>query len=60
MQWALGNLATQDITGRGRRESHVGLIRVTAADQATLRDHKPDRIRVEVDAGNPIKRVYCG
>ena len=60
VQWALGQEATQETMGRVWRESQAGLIRPIAPGQPITKDLRLDRVNVELDAGNRIKRVYCG
>lgn len=60
VQWAIGADAGTEVTGRIWRESHAGLIRPIAPGQAVTRDHRPDRINVEIDADNVIRRIWCG
>lgn len=60
VQWAIGQEATQDTMGRVWRESRAGLIRPIALGQPVTKEFRVDRVNVELDAGNRIKRVYCG
>jgi len=60
VQWAIGQQASQETTGRVWRESHAGLIRPISPGQAVTRDYRADRVNIELDADNRITRVYCG
>lgn len=60
VQWAVGQVATPAVTGRVWRESHAGLIRPLRPEQTVGRDMRPDRVTLELDRDNTIKRVYCG
>lgn len=60
VQWAIGEPATQAITGRVWRESHAGLIRPIAPNQPVTRDYRADRINVDIDADNIIRKAWCG
>ena len=60
VQWAIGEQATQDVTARVWRESHAGLIRPIAPDQPVTRDYRQDRINIDIDAGNVIRKAWCG
>lgn len=60
VQWAVGQTATPEVTGRVWRESHAGLIRPLRPEQTTSRAMRPDRVTLELDSNNTIQRVYCG
>ncbi|MHC9084494.1 I78 family peptidase inhibitor [Luteimonas sp. RIT-PG2_3] len=60
VQWAIGEQATQDVTARVWRESHAGLIRPIAPNQPVTRDYRQDRINIDIDAGNVIRKAWCG
>ena len=60
VQWAIGEEATQQTMARVWRESHAGLIRPIAPDQAVTADFRQDRVNVELDADNRIVRIRCG
>ena len=60
VQWAVGQPATAEVSGRVWRESHAGLLRPIAPGQAVRQDHRPDRINLEVDRDNVILRAWCG
>lgn len=60
VQWAVGQAATQEVTGRVWRESGSGLIRPIAPNQAVAANQRDDRINVYIDAGNIITRITCG
>ncbi|WP_372015103.1 I78 family peptidase inhibitor [Pseudoxanthomonas sp. 10H] len=58
--WAVGKQAEQDVMRRVWHESGAGLIRPIGPDTAVTRDHRPDRVNVEIDRNNTITRVTCG
>lgn len=60
VQWAVGQTATSEVTGRVWRESHAGLIRPLRPERTAGRDTRPDRVTLELDRDNTIRRVYCG
>ena len=60
VQWAVGQVSTSEVTGRGWRQRHAGLIRPLRPERTAGRDTRPDRITLELDRDNTIRRVYCG
>ena len=60
VQWAVGQRATIEVTGRVWRESGAGLIRPLRPEQVVGRSLRPDRVTLELDADDVIRRVYCG
>lgn len=60
VQWAIGQIATSEVTGRVWRESHAGLVRPLRPEQVTGASARPDRITLELDRENVIRKVYCG
>lgn len=60
VQWALGQTASSEVTGRVWRESHAGLIRPLRPEQVAGASTRADRVTVELDRENVIRRVYCG
>jgi len=60
VQWAVGQPGTAEVSERVWRESHAGLIRPLRPEQVTGASTRPDRITIELDADNVIRRVYCG
>ncbi|KAF1708544.1 hypothetical protein CSC70_12935 [Pseudoxanthomonas kalamensis DSM 18571] len=60
VQWAIGQPASQEVMGKVWRESHGGLIRPIAPNQAVTQDYRADRVNVVVDKDNVITRIYCG
>lgn len=60
VQWAVGQIATVEVTGRVWRESHAGLVRPLRPEQAVGHSVRPDRVTLELDRENVIQRVYCG
>ena len=60
VQWAVGQVSTSEVTGRVWRERHAGLIRPLRPERTAGRDTRPDRITLELDRDNTIRRVYCG
>lgn len=60
VQWAVGQIATSEVTGRVWRESHAGLIRPLRPEQTAAPGARPDQVTLELDRDNTIRRVYCG
>jgi len=60
VQWAVGQHATAEVTGRVWRESHAGLLRPLRPEQVTGKSTRADRVTLELDNDNVIRRVYCG
>lgn len=60
VQWALGMAGDQATMGRIWRESGAGLFRPLVKGQTPLRDHKPDRVNIHLDADNRIVAIDCG
>ncbi len=58
--WAVGQPADQTVMARVWRESRAGLVRPISPGQAVTRDHRADRLNVEIGADNRITRVSCG
>ena len=60
VQWAVGREASADVSGRVWRESGAGLIRPLRPEQVAERSRREDRVTLELDADNVIRRIYCG
>ena len=58
--WAVGKQAEQETMRRIWHESGAGLIRPIGPDTAVTRDHRPDRVNVEIDRNNTITGITCG
>lgn len=59
VEWAVGATADQATLGKVWRGSGAGLIRPVSPGQAVLRDHRPDRVTVEIDGANRIVAIRC-
>lgn len=59
VQWAVGQVATSAVTGRVWRDSRAGLIRPRRPEPIVGRDTRLDRMTLELDRDNTIRRMYC-
>ncbi|HRN61934.1 MAG TPA: hypothetical protein PK743_00585 [Luteimonas sp.] len=59
LAWAVGQPASEDNIRRLSRESGAGLVNPIGPETAVRADHRDDRLRVFVDAGNVIQAVRC-
>lgn len=57
--WAVGQPANEANMRRVSRESGAGLVNPIGPASNPRRDHRPDRLRVFIDAGNVIQAVRC-
>ncbi len=57
--WAIGQPANEENMRRISRESGAGLVNPVGPATNVRGDHRVDRLRVFVDAGNVIQAVRC-
>ncbi|HEU0153516.1 MAG TPA: I78 family peptidase inhibitor [Arenimonas sp.] len=59
-QWAVGQIATDEIVLRVRADTTSASYRVIAPGMAVTMDYREDRVNLDVDAENRITAVRCG
>lgn len=59
LQWAIGKTNDEPTVRRLKQESGAGLLNPIGPKTIVSRDHRPDRLRVFVDADNVITAVRC-
>ena len=59
LAWAVGQPANEDTMRRIARESGAGLVNPIGPASNVRRDHRLDRLRVFIDAGNVIQAARC-
>ncbi|MCD9030049.1 hypothetical protein LDO26_17815 [Luteimonas sp. BDR2-5] len=59
LDWAVDQPANEENMRRIARESGAGLINPIGPATNLRRDHRVDRLRVFIDAGNVIQAVRC-
>lgn len=57
--WAVGQPANEENMRRLSRESGAGLVNPIGPATTVRGDHRADRLRVFIDAGNVIQAVRC-
>lgn len=58
--WAIGKPANEPVMKKVWSDSGSGLIRPIAPDRTVIRDYRPDRVNVYLDASNIITKIDCG
>jgi len=59
LAWAVGQPANEENMRRLSRESAAGLVNPIGPASSVRGDHRNDRLRVFIDAGNVIQAVRC-
>lgn len=59
-QWAVGQIATDEIVMRVKADTTSDRYRVIAPGMAVTMDYREDRVNLDVDAENRITAVRCG
>lgn len=59
LAWAVGQPANEENMRRLSRESGAGLVNPIGPATTVRGDHRADRLRVFIDAGNLIQAVRC-
>ena len=59
LAWAVGQPANEENMRRLSRESGAGLVNPIGPASSVRGDHRNDRLRVFIDAGNVIQAVRC-
>lgn len=59
LAWAIGQPANEESMRRLSRESGAGLVNPVGPASSVRGDHRDDRLRVFIDAGNVIQAVRC-
>lgn len=60
LQWAVGQPGDEATLRRLAQQAGPVLINPIGPASVVSRDHRPDRLRVFLDAGNTITAVRCG
>ncbi len=60
VQSAVGKSYTAELGAQVRQASGARSLREIRPGQAVTMDYRPDRLNVEMDAGNVIIRISCG
>ena len=59
LAWSIGQPANEENMRRLSRESGAGLVNPVGPASSVRGDHRNDRLRVFIDAGNVIQAVRC-
>ena len=60
LQWAVGKTADEDTMRALAQQAAPASNNPTGPASVVSRDHRPDRLRVFLDAGNTITALRCG
>jgi hypothetical protein len=58
--WSVGLTATDEIVERAWDDSGARLLRVIRPDESVTMEYNSDRLNIELDRADVIRRVRCG